>query len=460
MGDQETTTPWVNKEGHAVIGMAMVAQPSATQSSDITERKRLEDELRESEWRFRTMFEQAAIGIAYTGLDGQLLEVNQRFCDIVGYTREELLQRTFRDITHSGDLEANDAYLQRLLVGDPPTPSLEKRYIHKDGKVIWVNLTVSLMRDPSNEPRSYMSVIEDITARKQVEEERAQLLVREQVAHTQAMERASQLEAVIEAMADGVFIYDAEARLLQANKTAREIFALDLQPDYSSRGVRERVSQTEIRNEQGELIPEEEWPMLRILQGEVFKGTNPLDVMIRALDGRDVRLSISGAPVDDSEGRIIGGVLIVRDVTERRQLEIALSEANRRMDEFLGVASHELRTPLTSIKGNVQLAKRQLRNLLQPNDTPVGASMERSGARINPSRPGEDVKTVGNEALPLLLRNQPTERNVSPQRSEAERISILQPSSPAPIDLPNVGTEVAARLELVQGLLDLSLIHI
>jgi len=167
-----------------------------------------------------------------------------------------------------------------------------------------------------------------------------------------------------------------------------------------------------------------------------------------------VRLSISGAPVDDSEGRIIGGVLIVRDVTERRQLEIALSEANRRMDEFLGVASHELRTPLTSIKGNVQLAKRQLRNLLQPNDTPVGASMERSGARINPSRPGEDVKTVGNEALPLLLRNQPTERNVSPQRSEAERISILQPSSPAPIDLPNVGTEVAARLELVQGLLD------
>jgi hypothetical protein len=156
------------------------------------------------------------------------------------------------------------------------------------------------------------------------------------------MERAGQLEAVIDAMADGVFIYDAEARLIRANKTAREIFALDLQPDYSSRPVHDRVSQTEIRNEQGELIPEEQWPMLRIIRGEVFKGTNPLEVRIRALDGRDVQLSISGAPVRTAEGHIIGGVLVVRDVTERRLLEKRTHDS---LQALLAIAETLVLTP-------------------------------------------------------------------------------------------------------------------
>jgi PAS domain S-box-containing protein len=239
--DQETITFRQNEQRNTAVG-AMVAQPDTTHSPEIAERKRLEDELRESEWRFRTMFEQAAIGIAFTALDGHFLEVNQRLCDIVGYAREEMLERTFRDITHPDDLAVNEVYLQRLVADNHPTPSIEKRYIHKDGRVVWVHLTVSLMRDPLNQPHSYMSVVEDITVRKQVEEERARLLMLEQAVRAEAMQHASQLEAVIEAMADGVFIYDAEARLIEANKTAREIFALDLQPDYSSLPVRNRVA--------------------------------------------------------------------------------------------------------------------------------------------------------------------------------------------------------------------------
>ena len=197
---QETVTTWINEEHHPAIG-ATAAQPDSANTTDTTERKRLEDQLRESESRFRTMFEQAAVGIAYTRLDGQLLEVNQRFCDILGYTREELLERTFWDITHPDDVGANAAYLQRLLAGEPQSSALEKRYIRKEGSVAWVQVTVSLMLEPPDKPRSYMSVIEDITKRKRVEEERAQLLAREREERARAEAATRRLEA-LHAMTD------------------------------------------------------------------------------------------------------------------------------------------------------------------------------------------------------------------------------------------------------------------
>lgn len=143
----------------------------------------------------------------------------------------------------------------------------------------------------------------------------------EQRARKEAVIRASQLEAIIDAMADAVSIYDSEARLLQVNKAAQDLYALDTRTDFFSLPVDERVSQMVVRDEQGQLLPREQWPMLRILRGEVLKGTDTVEMISRTLDGREVQLSVSGAPVRDSSGHIIGGVLVVRDVSERRQLE-------------------------------------------------------------------------------------------------------------------------------------------
>src|SRR5215218_9803833 len=155
--------------------------------NDITERRRIEDVLREIEERFRATFEHAAIGAAQVGIDGRWLRVNRRLGEIVGYEPEELLRTTFQDITHPDDLEADLERAGRLLEGELQTYTMEKRYVSRGGSVVWVNLTVSLVRDASGEPAYFIAVVEDISERKKAEEERDLLLVREQLARAEAV---------------------------------------------------------------------------------------------------------------------------------------------------------------------------------------------------------------------------------------------------------------------------------
>src|SRR3712207_3125112 len=150
--------------------------------NDITERRSIEEVLRESEERFRATFEHAAVGAAQVGIDGRWLRVNRHLCEIVGYTHEEMLGMTFADITHPEDLEADREQMQAMLRGESQIYSMEKRYVRKDGSPVWVNLTVSLVHEVSGEPRYFISVVEDISERKRIEEERDLLLVREQLA--------------------------------------------------------------------------------------------------------------------------------------------------------------------------------------------------------------------------------------------------------------------------------------
>ncbi len=126
--------------------------------------------LRDSGARFRATFENAAVGIARVAPDGCWLEVNQRLCDIVGYTHKELMTKTFGDITHPDDLESDWNQARRLLAGEIENYSLEKRYYRKDGSIVWVNKTVSLARKANGAPDYFVSIIEDISARKRLEE--------------------------------------------------------------------------------------------------------------------------------------------------------------------------------------------------------------------------------------------------------------------------------------------------
>lgn len=137
---------------------------------DITTRKQAEDSLKEEKEMFSSTFEQAAVGIAHVALDGKFLRLNQRFCDIVNYSKEELIQKTFQDITHSDDLNTDVAFVRQMLNGEIKTYSMEKRYLRKDHSIIWIKLTVSLLSDENNRPKYFISVIDDISARKQAEE--------------------------------------------------------------------------------------------------------------------------------------------------------------------------------------------------------------------------------------------------------------------------------------------------
>ena len=135
-------------------------------AADITERKRAEEALRDSEERFRITFEGAAVGIAHVNAHGRWVRVNQKLCEIVGYDKEELSGLTFQDITHPEDLDKDFHHVQRMLKGEIKNYSIEKRYVRKDGSRIWACLSVSLVRGLSGEPEYFISVVDEITERK------------------------------------------------------------------------------------------------------------------------------------------------------------------------------------------------------------------------------------------------------------------------------------------------------
>ena len=136
-----------------------------------TRRLQAEQLLRASERQFATAFEHAAIGMALVGINGQWLKVNRALCQILGYTAAELNATTFQEITHPEDLSANVQTLRQLLAGEMETCQMEKRYLHKDGRVIWAFLSISLVRDDFGLPVHLISQIQDISARRIIEEQ-------------------------------------------------------------------------------------------------------------------------------------------------------------------------------------------------------------------------------------------------------------------------------------------------
>jgi PAS domain S-box-containing protein len=129
--------------------------------------------LEAAEGRYRAVFDQVAMGVARVAPDGRFLEANDRFCAIAGYGRDELLALTFQAITHPDDLDSDIAQATALLAGEVDTFAMEKRYITKAGETVWVNLTVSLVRAETGGPDYFVSIIEDIGYRKEIEAEQA-----------------------------------------------------------------------------------------------------------------------------------------------------------------------------------------------------------------------------------------------------------------------------------------------
>lgn len=164
---------------------------------------------REAEERFQATFEQAAVGMAHVGINGQWLRVNQRLCDMLGYTSDEFKALTFQDITYPPDLLADLDLMQRLRDGEIQTYTLEKRYVHQNKSLIWINLTVSLVRQASGAPKYFISIIEDISGRKRAEA--ALQASMQQVTH------------ILESVSDAFIALDAEWRPTYVNQQAARL---------------------------------------------------------------------------------------------------------------------------------------------------------------------------------------------------------------------------------------------
>ncbi|WP_165876626.1 response regulator [Acidipila rosea] len=163
-------TIWVVVHGSPLRGTSGAETEIIGICEDITARHNAEEALRNSEFLYRATFEHTSVGICHVDSDGHFLRVNDRMCEITGYDREELLRKTFPEITHPQDAGYDLLSYRELVAGRIPRYSYEKRYIHKQGHSVWVYLTVSFLRDGDGKPLHSISIIEDITARKHAEE--------------------------------------------------------------------------------------------------------------------------------------------------------------------------------------------------------------------------------------------------------------------------------------------------
>ncbi|OAB63369.1 hypothetical protein AY599_13810 [Leptolyngbya valderiana BDU 20041] len=183
---------------------------------DITERKIAEDALRESEERFRALFEQAAVAMAVMTLDGRFFRVNQAFCELLGYSRPELLELRLGDITHPADLRTTHEKLIGLREGIGDRYSLEKRYLGKTGEIVWVSSTVSIVRDGNGSPKYLLGVVQNISQRKRALRER-------ETAETALRESEKRFRTLVQTAGSAIIALASDRRIVEWNDEAERL---------------------------------------------------------------------------------------------------------------------------------------------------------------------------------------------------------------------------------------------
>jgi PAS domain S-box-containing protein len=241
-------------------------------------------------------FEQAAIGIAHLTLGEEWISVNQRYCEITGYTREEILQLKLDALTHPDDLPASREFLNRIRSGELPEYKMEKRYIRKDGAVIWVHLTVSIVRASSGDPLYLVAFIEDITQRRE--------------AQHQANRSLSLLRATLESTADGILVVDVSGKILSFNQKMSDMWGIP--GEIFASGDDERAINAAL----AKLSHPEDF-MAKVVELYSNPDLASYDVL-ELKDGRIFERYSQPQRIDDVA---IGRVWSFRDVTARRRAE-------------------------------------------------------------------------------------------------------------------------------------------
>ncbi len=260
-----------------------------------------EQALRESEQLYRTTFELAAVGVAHVSPEGRWLRVNKKLCEIVGYSESELLRLTFQELTHPDDLPADLAETAKILNGTLDAFSIEKRYLRKDGSMVWVNLSVAAARDANGKLKHFISVVEDISERRGAEEVPARLA------------------AIVESSDDGIVSKDLNGIIQSWNRGAARIFGYTPQ---------ETVGRSITMIIPRELWDEETHLLQRLRRGERIEHYETVRV---TKAGARLNVSLTISPIRNSKGQVIGASKIARDVTARKQVEEALRESQSQL---------------------------------------------------------------------------------------------------------------------------------
>jgi PAS domain S-box-containing protein len=280
--------------------------------NETTDRVGYEVALRRSEERLRSMIEHTMVGVIQTDLQGHLSFINPGFCQIVGYTREELLTLTLKDITHPEDLPEDMAQVRNLGV-EGKSFVIEKRYVRKDGTPIWVSNHVSAVKDPDGRVREAVAVVVDITARRR------------------ALEVERRLAAIISSSEDAILGIDLNMMITDWNRGAEKVYG------YMADEVLGKSVTLLIPNDR---IDEERRIIDRIKAGE---RVDPHDTVRRHKSGREVHVSLSVSPIYDAYGRIVGASKNARDISVRIEAErtknVLIAELNHRVKNVLATVT-------------------------------------------------------------------------------------------------------------------------
>ncbi len=302
---------------------------------DFLDRVQADKARRLAERRIAAILDTALDAIVIMDAQGWVVECNPVAERMFGYPRADAVGRELAALIVPPDLrERHRQGLATYLatgVGSLIGRRVELTAMRADQSLFPAELAITHISLEG--PQLFTGYIRDLTERARAEEERAALHARERAARADALERASQLEATFEAMTDAVFVFDHTEQVRHANTALRTLFGLE--PDFGSRLAREKLTVFTPYDELGKSLPPEERPSYRILNGEILTGARAMDVGVMTRTARGLRLNISGTPVRGTDGGIVGGIMVMRDVTERRRLERRTHEA---LQTLLGMA--------------------------------------------------------------------------------------------------------------------------
>lgn len=270
---------------------------------DITDRKETEEALELSEEQFRRAFENAAIGMAMVSPEGRFLKVNREFCLMLGYTEEELLNITFREITHLDDVIMSNTQVAAATAGTQDIIRMEKRYLQKDGRVVWVLVNSILLRNSYGKPQHFITQVQDISIRKHAEEAyRSQFSI---------------LKGVIESTNSAIFSVDTKYCYTSFNSHHALIMKMLYNADIE---IGKSILDYQYVSRDWSLAKSN---IDRALSGEQFSA--------EAYSGDEVHtrryFGVTHHPIINSDKRVIGVAVFAEDITERKRVEEAIRES-------------------------------------------------------------------------------------------------------------------------------------
>jgi diguanylate cyclase (GGDEF)-like protein/PAS domain S-box-containing protein len=289
-------------------------------AKNVTASKLAETELRKSEQRFRDIFDQAAVGISRVDLDGVLVDVNQKFCEMIRYTRDELIGKPLRAITHPDDFKEGARLRMGLVKGGARAVAGEKRFIRKDGTIMWARRTMSIARDHEGNPGYVISVVEDITERKEAEE---------------------RFQATFDQAAVGIMHTSLDRRFLMVNRKFCEMVG------YSRE---ELMGMTPLQIHHPEDADKDFHLERQLLAGEI--GTYTFVKRYVCKDGRVIWGKRTVSLVRESDGRPKYFIRVVEDITERRRADEELQRKTEiaQLLESLARAANEATSPEAAMR--------------------------------------------------------------------------------------------------------------